>query len=88
MKQEYEVRRTTGKNKFGEKTPFPAEEDAPDACVRCKGKVFEAEKQVVKSGVIHKYCMTCNTCNCNLDASSFYNGHDGEVNSVFSLNLV
>ena len=46
------------------------------------GQVFEAEKQVVKSGVIHKYCMTCNTCNCNLDASSFYNGHDGEVSKV------
>ena len=46
------------------------------------GQVFEAEKQVVKSGVIHKYCMTCNNCNCNLDSSSFYNGADGEVNIV------
>jgi len=68
-----------GHNKYGEKDTFPCDEESPEACIRCKGQVFEAEKQVVKSGVIHKYCMTCNTCNCNLDASSFYNGHDGEI---------
>ena len=43
------------------------------------GQVFEAEKQVTKTGVIHKYCLACNDCNCNLDASSFFNGGDGEV---------
>ena len=43
------------------------------------GQVFEAEKQVAKTGVIHKYCLACNDCHCNLDASSFYNGADGEV---------
>ena len=43
------------------------------------GQVFEAEKQVTKTGVIHKYCLACNNCNCNLDASSFFNGDDGEV---------
>lgn len=68
-----------GKNKYGEKTPFPTEDDAPDACVRCKGKVFEAEKLNTKTGLIHKYCLSCNDCRTNLDASSFYNGNDGEV---------
>jgi len=68
-----------GHNKFGEKDTFPCDEESPEACIRCKGQVFEAEKQVVKSGVIHKYCMTCNNCNCNLDSSSFYNGADGEI---------
>ena len=43
------------------------------------GQVFEAEKQVTKTGVIHKYCLACKDCNCNLDASSFFNGDDGEV---------
>merc|ERR1739846_216271 len=68
-----------GHNKFGEKTEFPCDEESPEACIRCKGQVFEAEKQVAKTGVIHKYCLACNDCHCNLDASSFYNGADGEV---------
>ena len=48
-------------------------------CIFIIGQVFEAEKQVTKTGVIHKYCLGCNDCHCNLDASSFYNGGDGEV---------
>ena len=43
-----------GKNKFGEKTPFPTEETDEDACVRCKGKVFEAERITAKAGPFHK----------------------------------
>ena len=50
------------------------------------GQVFEAEKQVAKTGVIHKYCLACNDCHCNLDASSFYNGADGEVVVNFKIN--
>merc|ERR1712088_561497 len=68
-----------GHNKFGEKTTFPCDEESPEACVRCKGQVFEAKKQVTKTGVIHKYCLACKDCNCNLDASSFFNGDDGEI---------
>ncbi len=68
-----------GKNKYGDKTHFEAEDADPDACLRCHGKVFEAEKLVAKAGVIHKYCLSCNDCKCNLDASSFFNGADGEV---------
>ena len=68
-----------GKNKYGEKTLFETDEEDPDSCIRCKGKVFEAEKIVAKAGLIHKYCLGCNDCKCNLDASSFYNGADGEI---------
>ena len=46
------------------------------------GQVFEAEKQVTKTGVIHKHCLACNVCYCNLDASSFFNGADGEVGYI------
>ena len=56
------------------------------------GQVFEAEKQVTKTGVIHKYCLGCNDCHCNLDASSFYNGGDGEVyiitNNILAINSI
>ena len=68
-----------GKNKYGDKTHFDTEESDPDACIRCKGKVFEAEKLVAKAGLIHKYCLECRDCKCNLDASSFFNGGDGDV---------
>jgi hypothetical protein len=68
-----------GKNKYGDKTRFETDEADPDACIRCKARVFEAEKIVCKAGLIHKYCMACNECKCNLDASSFFNGGDGEV---------
>ena len=69
-----------GKNNYGDKTHVAAEDsDVNDACIRCKGRVFEAEKLVSKAGLIHKYCLSCNECKCNLDASSFFNGADGEV---------
>jgi len=68
-----------GKNKFGEKTPFPTEESDEDSCVRCKGKVFEAERINAKAGPFHKYCLSCMDCNGTLDASTFFNGPEGEV---------
>ena len=71
-----------GKNKYGDASasPFPVEnEEDPDACVRCHSKVFEVEKIATKDGMIHKHCLICNECRCNLDASSFFNGFDGEV---------
>ena len=33
-----------------------------DVCPRCAGKVFEAEKQVAKSGSYHRKCFTCAEC--------------------------
>jgi hypothetical protein len=68
-----------GKNKFGEVTPVAVDDGEPDACVRCHSKVFEVEKIVTKAGMQHKHCLSCNECKANLDASTFYNGFDGEV---------
>ena len=68
-----------GRNAYGDNTPFPADgEEDEDACNRCKGKVFEAERVVAKSGPFHKYCMSCAECKGNLDAG-FFNGPDGEI---------
>lgn len=55
------------------------EEGDADACVRCQGKVFEAERVTAKAGPFHKYCMSCAKCSGALDASSFLNGPDGEI---------
>ena len=42
-------------------------------------QVFEVEKIATKAGLMHKHCLSCNECKSNLDASTFYNGFDGEV---------
>ena len=34
-----------------------------EACPRCNGVVYDAEKMAMKSGVYHKKCFTCTTCN-------------------------
>jgi len=69
-----------GKNNYGDKTTIAAEaDDAADACIRCKGRVFEAEKVPTKHGLFHKYCLSCNECHCNLDASTFFSAQDTEV---------
>jgi len=70
-----------GKNKYGDFTPGANSDDneCPDNCVRCGSKVFEVEKIITKAGVMHKRCLSCNECKMSLDASSFYNGFDGEV---------
>ena len=65
---------------FIQHTPqVECEEGDPDACVRCAGKVFEAERITAKAGPFHKYCMSCIKCNGALDASTFLNGPDGEI---------
>ena len=38
-----------------------------DACPRCHGKVYDAEKMAMRSGMYHKKCFTCITCHRNLD---------------------
>ena len=55
------------------------EDDDADSCIRCQGKVFEAERITAKSGPFHKYCMSCLKCNGVLDASTFLNGPDDEI---------
>ena len=41
--------------------------------------VFDAEKQIAKSGAYHKKCFTCTKCKHQLDATNFANGPDNEV---------
>ena len=67
-----------GRNFIGDNTIFPTDEADEDACYRCKGKVFEAEKIVAKCGAYHKHCMTCAECHAFLDAG-FLNGPEGEI---------
>ena len=45
--------------------------------------VFDAEKQVAKSGSYHKKCFTCIKCKHQLDATNFANGPDNEVYCVY-----
>uniref|UniRef100_A0A0K2UFF9 LIM zinc-binding domain-containing protein n=1 Tax=Lepeophtheirus salmonis TaxID=72036 RepID=A0A0K2UFF9_LEPSM len=69
-----------GKNMYGDKTHVDAVgEENLQSCGRCKGKVFETEKIATKGGWFHKFCLSCNECKANMDASSFFNGSDEEV---------
>jgi hypothetical protein len=45
--------------------------------------VFEAEKQIAKSGSYHKKCFFCIKCKHQLDATNFTNGPDNEVYCVY-----
>ena len=45
-----------------------------ESCPKCSGKVFEAEKMVMRSGNYHKKCFTCAACSRALD-------HFGAVDS-------
>jgi len=51
----------------------------PDACPRCDGKVFEAEKCPTKVGPFHKNCFSCIECNRKLDSVTCCEGPDGEI---------
>ena len=48
----------------------------PEACLRCKGKVYEAEKIGVRAGLFHSYCLKCNECQKQLESSSFLEARD------------
>ena len=49
----------------------------PDACPRCSGKVFEAEKISSKGKFYHKECFTCQNCDKILTNSSCFElGHE------------
>ena len=45
--------------------------------------VFDAEKQIAKSGAYHKKCFTCAKCKHQLDATNFANGPDNDVYCVY-----
>jgi len=60
------------------KTIMGNEGDA-DACPRCEGKVFEAEKCPTKVGGFHKNCFSCVECNRKLDSMTCCEGPDREI---------
>ena len=45
------------------------DQNDPDKCPRCSGKVFDAEKMQMKVGNYHKKCFSCVQCSRNLDFS-------------------
>ncbi len=55
------------------------EDGDTNTCPRCHGMVFEAEKQIAKSGSYHKKCFTCSKCKHQMDATNFTNGPDNDV---------
>ena len=40
-----------------------------DCCVRCEGKIFEAERYKSKTNLYHKKCFTCNECKKSLEST-------------------
>ena len=56
-----------------------AEENDPDQCPRCKGKVFSAEMIAMKTGHFHKKCFTCCNCKRALDTSNACDGPNKDV---------
>ena len=61
-------------------TSIKAREDDIDACPRCQGKVFEAEKMVAKNRVYHRKCFSCEECKRSLDYLSV---NEGLNNSIY-----
>lgn len=49
-------------------------EDKANACIRCQGKVFDAEKVFVSHGLFHKNCFKCFDCKVSLDSTNVYEG--------------
>ena len=50
-----------------------------EACPRCRGKVFEAEKKVARSGVYHVRCFSCRDCQRPLDGLRAVDGPQGHI---------
>lgn len=54
--------------------------DTPaDACIRCSGKVFQAEKMIVSHGLFHKTCFSCADCHVSLDSTKANDGPNREI---------
>jgi len=49
------------------------------ACIRCRGKVFEAEKVVASHGMFHRSCYSCADCNKALEAGRGCDAPNREV---------
>ena len=55
-----------------------AGEDESNACPRCNGKVFEAEKMISMRHVYHKKCFTCHECSRPMDQFIACDAPDGK----------
>ena len=51
----------------------PVEAD-PEGCVRCRARVYQAERVVTRAGLYHLSCLCCLNCNKTLDTSNFCDG--------------
>ena len=56
-----------------------AGEDESNACPRCNGKVFEAEKMISMRHVYHKKCFTCKECSRPMDQFIACDAPDGKI---------
>ena len=50
-----------------------------NSCLRCHGKVFEAEKVQISAGAYHTYCLKCNECSKQLETSNFLEARDKNI---------
>lgn len=67
-------------------TAIMASPGDPDACPKCRGKVFEAEKMVSTQGSFHKKCFVCNECNRALDQSSVVESSEEGLGVIYCKN--
>ena len=56
-----------------------ADEDDPDRCPRCCGKVFPAEKMSMRNGNYHRTCFSCGQCKRQLDYQLACDGPSGDI---------
>ena len=56
-----------------------ADENDPNRCPRCGGKVYEAERVNTSNGPYHKECFTCYGCERNINQKTCNAGQDGEI---------
>ena len=56
-----------------------ADEDDPNRCPRCSGKVYDAEKVITSNGPFHKECFTCYGCDRSMNQKTCNSGQDGEI---------
>ena len=80
----YSDQTSDGKNQFMDRMAIQKvkadRDDDPDACVKCRNKVYDNEKIMARSGAFHKSCMSCFQCNRILDVSRYIDGRDGGKN--------